>query len=145
MAMEGLKELLGGKRCLVLGVGNSQRGDDGAGCYVISRLKTKNKLDCGNAPENFTGRIRSFSADVILIVDAVDFGGGEGGTILTEASNARGVALSTHSLPLSLFCTLFPESAVYLLGIQPSDFTRLSPKTRAAAERIAGELNTLLI
>lgn len=142
--MEGLKEILEGKTCLVVGVGNSQRGDDGIGPYVLSRLDTKNKVDCGMAPENFTGRIRAYSAQIILIVDAVDFGGGAGESIISEAEKAKGVVLSTHSLPLSLFCMLFPESSVYLLGIQPADFTRMSRKTKAAGKRLARELNSLI-
>lgn len=144
MAMEGLKEIIEGKTCLVVGVGNRQRGDDGIGPYVVSRLRTKNKMDCGNAPENFTGRMRANSPQVILIVDAVDFGGQAGGLILTKAEEAAGVSLSTHSLPLSLFCTLFPESSVYLLGIQPSDFTKMGRKIRAAGDRLASELNLII-
>jgi hydrogenase 3 maturation protease len=144
MEMEGLKEIIDGRNCLVLGVGNVGRGDDGIGPYVISRLRTRNKLDCGSAPENFTGRIRALSPDVILIVDAVDFGAAPGDHILTEAEKAGGLILSTHSLPLSLFCMMFPGTPVYLIGIQPASFTKMGEKIRATGERLASELNLIL-
>lgn len=141
--MEGLEELLK-MRFLFLGVGNSDRGDDAIGSIVVSNLETENKIDCGPVPENFTGRIRRLRPEVIIIIDAVDFGGEPGDTILTEAENARGVALSTHSMPLSLFCKMLPESRIYLLGIQPKSFVGLSDEISNCGKAMTTEINRIL-
>lgn len=138
-----LAEILEGS-FLILGVGNPERGDDGIGNYVVSKLGTEHRLDCGPVPENYTGKIRKINPQKILIVDAVDFGGQPGETTLTEAENAVGVTLSTHSLPLSLLCKMLPDSKVYLLGIQPKDFGSMTAEVRASGDRLAEKLNSLL-
>lgn len=142
--MESIKDIMKDRSCIVVGIGNSERGDDGIGCYLLSKLKTRSKLDCGPVPENFTDRIRAANAEVILLVDAVDFGGRAGQCLLTEAENAKGVVLSTHALPLSLFCKLFPGSKIYLLGIQPGNLSAISREARHAADGLAAELNRIL-
>ncbi len=142
--VEQLKKIIGKKSFVILGVGNPQRGDDYVGSYIVSKLKTQNKIDCGPVPENFTGKIRALNPEIIIIVDAIDFGGEPGERMFTEAEKAEGAALSTHSLPLSLFCKLFPESEVYLLGIQPGNFESMSEKIKVAGEKLAEELNCVL-
>ena len=129
---------------MIVGVGNVERGDDGIGCRILSKLDTIHKLDCGPVPENYTGKIRASNPETIILVDAVDFGGKPGERILTEAENAEGVVLSTHALPLSLFCKLFPRSKIYLLGIQPGSLTERTDSVEAAGEQVAKELNSLL-
>jgi hydrogenase 3 maturation protease len=139
-----LSLLLEGKRFLFLGVGNSDRGDDGIGTIVVSQLETEHKLDCGPVPENYTGKIRKLSPEAIVMVDAVDFGGNPGETILTEAENAEGVTLSTHSMPLSVFCKMLPESRIYLLGIQPQSFERMTDEVIDSGNALAREINKFL-
>ena len=142
--MDKLREIISGKSYVLLGVGNQGRGDDYIGSYIVSKLKTQNKIDCGSVPENFTGRIRKLNPEVIIIIDAVDFGGKAGESIFTMAEEAKGVALSTHALPLSLFCKLFPESKVYLLGIQPENFKKMSETVKKAGDSLTEKLNSLL-
>ncbi len=142
--MDELRELISGKSCVFLGVGNQGRGDDYIGSYVVSKLRTENKIDCGPVPENFTGKIRKLNPEVIIIIDAVDFGGRPGESVFTLAEKAKGVVLSTHALPLSLFCKLFPESRVYLLGIQPENFIKMSETVKKAGDSLAEKLNSLL-
>ncbi len=142
--MEELRNMLGSKSFIILGVGNPDKGDDGIGNLVVSRLRTRHKLDCGPMPENFTGKIREKKPEIVLIIDAVDFGGKPGETVFTEAEKAQGIALSTHAMPLSMFCKLLPGSKVYLLGIQPKDLESMSDDIRTAGERLADELNAIL-
>ena len=142
--MEKLKELLS-RKFLFLGVGNPERGDDGIGLIVVSRLSTENKLDCGPVPENFTGKIRRMGPEVIIMVDAVDFGGNPGDITLSEAEKVEGLTLTTHSMPFSVFCRMLPESEIYLLGVQPKDFSSMSGEIRLAGEKLAEEINKLLI
>jgi hydrogenase 3 maturation protease len=102
------------------------------------------KLDCGPVPENYTGKIRRMQPEVIILVDAVDFGGRPGETILTEAENAGGATLSTHSMPLSIFCKMLPESKIYLLGIQPKSFDKMSDEIQSSGKALCEKINQLL-
>ncbi len=142
--MKKLRGIIGSKSFLVLGIGNPDKGDDGIGNLIVSKLRTRNKLDCGPMPENFTGRIREKNPEIIMIIDAVDFGGKPGELIFTEAEKAEGITLSTHAMPLSLFCKLLPGSKIYLLGIQPENLDSISSNVRAAGDRLADELNAIL-
>jgi hydrogenase 3 maturation protease len=141
--MEELKRLLS-KKFLFIGVGNPERGDDGIGTIVVSKLETEHKLDCGPVPENYTGKIRRINPEVIIMVDAVDFGGNPGDVALTEAENAEGATLSTHSMPMSIFCKMVPESKVYILGIQPKSFESMSDENKASGEALSKEINRIL-
>ncbi len=143
LTMELLKRLLE-KKFLFLGVGNPERGDDGIGTMVVSKLETEHKLDCGFVPENYTGKIRRMGPEVIIMVDAVDFGGNPGEITITEAENAKGAMLSTHSMPLSIFCKMLPESKIYLLGIQPKSFQSMTDEIKNSGEALAKEINRIL-
>ena len=142
---EELRQVLGSGSFLFLGVGNPERGDDGIGPLVVSMLNTERKMDCGPVPENYTSVIRKANANVIILIDAVDFGGKPGERILTAAENTGGMAVSTHSLPLSIFSKLLPDSKVYLLGIQPGDFSSMSSAAKRSAEELADEINSILL
>lgn len=129
---------------LLLGVGNPERGDDGIGLYIIEKVNTRHKLNCGPVPENFTGKIRKAGPEKILIIDAVDFGGKPGETLLAEAERAEGLTLTTHSLPLSFLCKMLPESKIYILGIQPESFEKMTEKVKSSADSIVKQLNSLV-
>jgi hydrogenase 3 maturation protease len=107
------------KRAVIVGVGNPLKGDDGVGPLVVSRAKYPRKLDAGTVPENFIFQIRKSRPEAIVIVDAADFGGKPGEVRLFPAGDARNPKVSTHAMPLSVFAAFFPESEVWLLGIQP--------------------------
>ena len=66
-------DILKGKTVIV-GIGNSLRGDDGLGPELILKLQGKLKavcIDAGNSPESYTGKIVKENPDTILLVDAV--------------------------------------------------------------------------
>ena len=74
--LEHLKLHLAGK-VVILGIGNTFRGDDGIGSLLAQRLKDKVSFivyDSGPSPENYLGKIIKDKPDNIIIVDAVDFG-----------------------------------------------------------------------
>ena len=111
---------------VVCGVGNSTRGDDACGPYVVERLKDKDSrlslIDCGLAPENFTGKIKHINPRMIVIVDAVDFGEDAGHFEKIDIEKIKGQLMSTHKLPVSLFIEFLQKEigcAVEFIGIQP--------------------------
>jgi len=137
------------KRIVVCGIGNDIRGDDAFGVLVAERLKglINNPdvlvLNCGEVPENYTSKIAEFRPDLVVFVDAVDFGGEVGEYVIADPEGTLGEAVSTHGLPLK-FVTQFMKSMVkaefVLIGCQPGStglFQEPSEVIRGRAERLA--------
>ncbi len=122
--LESLSNKLKG-RVLILGVGNPFRGDDGAGPYLIERLRGQvdtTLLNCEEVPENFLGTIVENRPNSVLIIDAIDFGLSPGAAALLEEDELEGVKGLTHHAPLHLFmkCVKAETGAkIVVLGIQP--------------------------
>ncbi|WP_099210048.1 hydrogenase 3 maturation endopeptidase HyCI [Thermococcus henrietii] len=144
------------KRVVVCGIGNDIRGDDAFGVLVAERLKELLDnpnvlvLNCGEVPENYTGKIANFKPDLVVLVDAVDFGGEVGEYIIADPEGTLGEAISTHGLPLK-FVTQFMKTMVnaefVLIGCQPGStglFQEPSELIRKRAERLAELLAGIL-
>lgn len=108
------------------------RGDDAAGIAVARALLDKASgyigplsmlvLDAGTAPENFTGSLRRFRPDLVLLVDAARMGRAPGKVRWLKAEECGGFGASTHTLPIGMLVNyLLAElgCAVGLVGIQP--------------------------
>jgi hydrogenase 3 maturation protease len=139
--LELLSKRLNGK-VMILGVGNTLRGDDGAGPYLIEQLEGRVDailLDCGEVPENFLGKIVEIHPDNILIIDAVDFKANPGAVALLDDNELVGKSWSTHYTSLKLFTNCLKAdtgSNVFIIGIQPksTDFgSEISVKVRKTA------------
>lgn len=117
-----------GQKYAVLGIGSELRSDDGAGMYFIELLSDRVKHDNvlliagSTAPENFTGVIKNFAPDKLIIVDAAHMGLLPGEVKVVPACDIDGVSFSTHMLPLPVMLKyLEAESGcdVLFIGIQP--------------------------
>jgi hydrogenase 3 maturation protease len=124
---DSVKELacqLAGK-VVIVGIGNELRGDDGAGSELARRLVGKANVavfDAKTLPENYLGAIERLRPDIVLIIDAGDFGGESGEVKVAGAGEIGGVQFSTHGPSLLPFVTFLHESTmakVLLLLIQP--------------------------
>jgi hydrogenase 3 maturation protease len=135
--LETLANELSGK-VVILGVGNPLRGDDGAGPNLIEQLQgcvNATLLDCEEVPENFLGQIAENQPDIVLIIDAIDFGMSPGAVALLEEEQLlAGTSLSTHHSSLQLFIKCLKAETggtVLVLGIQPESMdygTEISPR-----------------
>jgi hydrogenase 3 maturation protease len=118
---------------VVLGIGNSLKGDDGIGVYVAARIQSILvdindsdeeiiPLNCGTAPENCTSVMRRHRPDSIILVDATDMGLPPGSFRIIPQERIGGVQFSTHDFPLSLFLSYVKEFCpqVLVIGIQPA-------------------------
>ncbi|MBU0591915.1 hydrogenase maturation protease [Candidatus Micrarchaeota archaeon] len=118
-----LKETVVGKRILILCVGNELKADDGLGKYVFDRLATKDKIYCGEMPENFIGVIkkREPQPEVIMIIDAVDFNATPGEIVFAGVDEFEKQSLSTHSLSFTIMKKMFDDRKIEIvvLGVQP--------------------------
>jgi len=120
--------LAGARSVVVAGVGNPLRRDDSVGIHIVRQLKRVlvsekvHVVECETVPENYLGYIEGFKPSHILLIDAVDAGLEPGGLVLTHPSEIRGLVLSSHNIPLSVFSEYLDRTTgarVALLGIQP--------------------------
>ena len=136
-----LRSRLRGK-VLLVGIGNTLRGDDGAGPAIVDLLDGKvnaGLLDAGEVPESYFDRILAAQADTIVLVDAADFGARPGDLAVLETEDAAGCALSTHQMPLDLFFRHLKErsrAGMFALGIQPGRLGLGEPMSPAVADSV---------
>lgn len=149
MADESLDDFLrreaAGRICVV-GVGNRMKGDDGIGPALTDRLRDVADIDCldaGVAPENHLERIVRLGASMVILVDAIVFGGAAGKYRLFEPEELEGGGLSGHALAPDTVCRYLRACGVEriaVLGVQPgaNDLgAALSPAVAQAADRLA--------
>lgn len=159
-----------GKRVAIVGVGNELKGDDAAGLLVVRFLKnllvqrgidflqspirdqseyqakSVFLIEAGLAPENFSGSLRLFRPDIVLLIDAANLGAQVGGFLWLERDRVTGFGGSTHLLPLSILADFLVRELnceIYFIGIQPGKLAYDAPKSRAvrkSVERIASDL-----
>ena len=131
-------------KIVVCGIGNRLRGDDAFGPLVIDALKRYNKdvllLDCGNAPENFIGKLIQAAPKHIIIVDAFQMNQKPGVFREIYSEELHDTAYSTHSAPLSMFVKALEKigSKITILGLQPKTTafgSKICPETKKAVER----------
>ncbi len=147
-----LRELLRGRVCIV-GVGNRQRGDDGAGPRLIDARHPDAPgvwLDAGIAPENYLETIARTNPDTVLIVDAVAFGGVPGECRLIDASAIDTVAVSTHAGSLSTLSEYLKartNACIHVIAIEPERIVaqeRLSQPVQKTVLELAALLSNVL-
>ncbi len=144
-------------RLAVLGVGHELYGDDAVGVWLAQQLcdslpKGENFLAVpgGPAPENFTGTLRRFQPDVVLLVDAALMDLQPGQTGWLDWQDTTGFSASTHTLPLHLIAAYLTgelNCQVDLLGIQPSSCQvgdPLSAPVKHSAESIAKAISEII-
>ncbi|MCL6588410.1 MAG: hydrogenase 3 maturation endopeptidase HyCI [Firmicutes bacterium] len=142
-------------RVAFLGVGSPLRSDDGLGLCLTTGLKQALQPGPGqefrfflgeSAPENFSGAIREFMPDYLVIFDAADLGETPGTFALIAPDRIGGVSFSTHMMPLKILADYLVMAAgcqVMVIGVQPEnlDFGEtLSPAVAAAVGEFIKEL-----
>ncbi len=111
---------------VILTVGNSMMGDDGAGPLLAELLNRQPLagwvvIDGGSTPENVAHEVEALKPQRVLIVDAAEIGQAPGDIrLIDEQQIAELFIITTHNLPLSFLIeslhTSIPE--ILFLGIQ---------------------------
>jgi len=121
-------------KTLIVGIGNTLKGDDGAGPLVCQQLSGKvcaEIIDAGTVPENYIQPIIEKAPASLLVIDAMDFGASPGTINIFKPQQLSSVVTSTHTLSPRLFAQLVcqnikvrdpaqREPDVYFVGIQPA-------------------------
>ena len=132
---------------VVLTVGNSLMGDDGAGPLLCEHMEATpvpgwTVVDGGSMPENVTYAVKAMKPQRLLIVDVATLGLAPGEMRFVDKENIRAMGIaSTHNLPLSFIIDELEQviEQVVFLGIQPQEVGFCLPVTDAvqqAVERI---------
>jgi hydrogenase 3 maturation protease len=115
---------------VLIGLGNPLRRDDRLGIEVIKKLTGLTSQDVlliegETTPESYLEQIIGFNPSHILIIDAAMIDGKPGAIKLLQPEVLREkMAVSTHSLPLRIFCDFLKENLeaeIALLLIQPKE------------------------
>jgi len=143
------------KNIVILGVGNSLRGDDAVGTQIVRQLQGKvpnhvNLIPCETVPENFTSKIIKLNPTHVLIIDSAEMEESPGAVMLFPVTKIAGLPVSTHNAPLSML-TDYLKNAINpkmaLLGIQPkqTEFNQcLSEEVEKASSQVVMVLERLL-
>ena len=136
-----------GARVALVGIGNEINGDDGVGVWIVRSLRIVCSLhtmrnertihtlsqnlteqpgwllvEAGLAPENFTGTLRRFQPDLVVLIDAAEMALPAAEIACVDWSAAGGWSASTHTLPLNMLSSFLVselDCQVMVLGIQP--------------------------
>jgi hydrogenase 3 maturation protease len=138
---------------LLIGAGNTLRGDDGAGPAIIALLEEKvsaSLLDVGEVPESYFSKILAVQANTIVFMDAANFGGNPGDLAILETGDIAGCSISTHQMPVDLFFRYIKQNSqadIFAIGIQPAQIgfgEPMSPEVAETVEALAELLQRLL-
>ncbi len=120
---------------LIVGIGNTLKGDDGAGPLVCNQLKDilpDGVIDAGTVPENYIQPIIEKAPKLLLVIDAIDSGASAGAITFFKPDQLKSMAISTHTLSPRLFVDVICQSIspqVYFIGIQPGQTQLGRPPT----------------
>lgn len=175
--MEELERLLSGSggaedlRIAIVGIGNPLNADDVAGVQVarglIDALRQKRgaapdasaEMEAGEralviaggpAPESFSGPLRRFQPEVVVLVDAAEMGEPPGTVGVFDWTEALGMSASTHTMPPSLLARFLAEELhcrMALVGIQPASLEfdgPVSPEVRQSVDLLISRLAQFL-
>lgn len=144
------------KRVVIAGIGNPFRRDDFIGVKVVRNLRKKVSqsvylIEAETIPESYMQQIESFKPTHILLIDAGIINQSPGSIKLADPKQlVRKTSISTHTLPLRIFCDYLTRNTVAKIGIlviQPFDISfgeTLSPQIKKVGLKLAALLQKLL-
>ena len=150
------KWLVGKEKIVIAGIGNPIRHDDYVGLKIVEDLRGKVPdnvclLECETVPESYLLDIEQFKPTHVLLIDAAFLGLKPGLASLFDAQRIVDFpAITTHVLPLKIFCEYVKQSTGAKLGlllIEPKSMEfgeGLSVEVQAAAQKIGAVLVSLL-
>lgn len=142
-----------------LGVGSPLRSDDNIGNRMVAALEERLKAgpereyrfyQGESAPENFTGAIRAFNPEYLMVFDAAELGKPPGTFALIAPDKIDGIGFASHVLPLKIICNYLSSAVggqIFLIGVQPRSLEfgeNLSPAVEGSINEFVTRLLGLL-
>lgn len=136
---------------LMLAVGNTMMGDDGAGPMLFDLMQANpiegwQAINGGSSPESVSHQVRALKPQRLLIVDAADIGLAPGEIRIIDPDDiAEMFIMSTHNLPLNFLIDQLKEDIeeIIFLGIQPDlvgFYMPMNDKVISAVQRVYAAL-----
>ncbi len=106
-------------------------------------------IEAGAAPEAFTGQLRRFDPDLVIMIDAAQMNESPGTIRLIEWQDTIGLSASTHTLPLNVIAQYLVTDLgcdVVVIGIQAQGNAfdaPMSPAVRRAVDELIRALTSL--
>jgi len=136
-------------RTVIVGIGNTLKGDDGAGPLICQQLKGRTcaeLIDTGTVPENYIQPIIKKAPQNLLVIDAIDFGAPAGTVKIFRPEQLNSIVISTHTLSPHLFIDMICRDVnvdVYFIGIQPAQ-TQVGQSVSAEVNQAIQQLSRTL-
>jgi len=153
------ERLNGAKKLAVLGAGSLLHADDAAGTIIAQKLQEtfggespETLLFCAGetAPENFSGKLKRFRPEHLLVIDAADLGKEPGFIAEIRPEDVGGPTFCTHMLPLRVmieYLAMETGTGVTLLGIQTGSIAfdgEMTEAMRDAVDEIMAALTRVI-
>ena len=115
-------------RIAFVGLGNELREDDGAGLELVERLKSKKEFHKSHFiiaernPENHLQAILSYNPQIVIFIDAAEWGGNPGEIKKFNEDEISHTDFSTHTFSIKMiqeFLLNQRQMDFMFLGIQP--------------------------
>ncbi|MFW6438043.1 MAG: hydrogenase maturation protease [Armatimonadota bacterium] len=149
---EQLRDLISGRKVVLMGVGNTLRGDDAFGVTLGERIEHKiapKVYVTHDLPEDYAVKAADEKPDIVLVLDAIDFRGEPGEVHLVAAKDVPPTPGVTHRPSLEMmarFIELDAGAETWVLGVQPRmDALGIGDEMSEPVARALDELEQLLL
>ncbi|HEX9908432.1 MAG TPA: hydrogenase maturation protease [Thermoplasmata archaeon] len=148
-----LEEIAGEGRVYVLGLGNTDRADDGAGILVAKALKKRFPSFSFSEHDGVEGTVLDISEKdedaAIIFVDAADLKSPPGTIIVVRREDIKETEITTHRVAVALMAAILEKSnkrsAVVCIQPETIEFRgKVSKRVRASAQSVTGILADIM-
>ncbi len=138
-----LKVISMNKKICLMGIGNFDRADDYSGIAIIENLERKKFtenikiINAGPVPEAFTGVIKDFKPDILVIVDAAKMDEKPGTIrVFTEKDIDDAYMVTPHQVSMTMYMKYLKHYLKDLSGI----FIGIEPLSLEYMEEMSAEV-----
>jgi hydrogenase maturation protease len=148
-----LEEIAGKGKVYVLGLGNTDRADDGAGILVAEALKKPFPLNSFSEHDGIEGTVLDISEKdedaTVIVVDAADMKKAPGSIALVRREDIRETEITTHRVAVALMASVLDKAgkATTVLCIQPAKIEfrgEVTPAVRRSIDNVVRVLAEMI-
>lgn len=148
-----IEDLAGGRKVYVLGLGNTDRADDGAGVLVALAVKKLFPSYSYSEHDGIEGIVLDISEKeenaAVFFVDAANLGAAPGTVSIVTRDRIKETEITTHRVAVALMASVLEKAGITsaVVCIQPLriDFQAAMSKPVAdAVEKVAGILSDIM-
>ena len=149
-----IEGLAGDGRVYVLGLGNTDRADDGAGILVALALKERFPSSSYSEHDGVEGTVLDISEKeedaTVLFVDAADMGLEAGSIKVIPKDNIKETEITTHRVAVALMASILERSGkkAAVICIQPETIEfrgEVSKPVQASVQKVVDALLELMM